>query len=263
MRGFGKWMTGALLCSLMAVAEPPSGTEWIPFGSMTDEFNGDKLDLEKWYDHNPTWEGRAPTLFHPDAVAVSNGMLRILAMNSAESAKRNPPSGFTHVAGFIRSKERARFGYFEMRAKLADTTQVSCFWLTQVDREEWSEIDVVEVPAGIEKYAFSLRPNLHYFRGPHYQGTLYKHKTAPSTHPLGFNMASDFHLYGVEWSPTYIRWYVDGKMIRETHNSDYFQPLEMNLNIEANDHFGALPDDTRLPAVYEIDYVRAWRKKEY
>ncbi|MDF7825585.1 family 16 glycosylhydrolase [Pontiellaceae bacterium B12227] len=246
-----------------AFAAPPAGQDWVVFEPMTDEFNGGRLDREKWYDHNPTWSGRAPTLFHPDCVAVSNGVLHISAMDSAESAKRKMPAGFTHLAGFVRSKDRCRFGYFEMRAKLMDSTQVSCFWLTHAGREEWSEIDIVEVAAGVDEYSSVLQPNTHYFRGPHYQGTLHHHLKDPSWHDLGFNMKDDFHVYGCEWNPTTIRWFVDGKLIREKHNDMFFQPLEMNLNVEANQWFGALPNDDTLPAVYEIDYVRSWRQKGY
>lgn len=256
-------ITLGILAVASTWAAPPEGAEWVSFEPMTDEFNGDSLDLKKWYDHNPTWSGRPPSLFHRDCVSVSNGLLRIEAMDSKESALRKLPKEFSHISGFVRSKQQARFGYFEMRAKLMDSTQVSCFWLTSVEKDEWSEIDVIEVPAGIEKYASTLRPNVHYFHGPHYRGTLHKHKVSPSSHELGFNMSEAFHVYGVEWTPTVIRWYVDGKMIREMHNADYFQPLEMNMNIEANDYFGALPDDASLPAFYEIDFVRTWRRKEY
>ena len=252
-----------LLCGAAVWAAPPVGKEWVPFEPMTDEFNGDQLNLKKWYDHNPTWRGRPPTLFHPDCVSVSNGVLRIAAMDSRESAKRKLRSGYTHIAGFVRSRERARFGYFEMHAKLMNSSQVSCFWLTQAGRDEWSEIDVVECPAGLETYASVLQPNVHYFRGPHYSGTVQNHISDQSWHDLGVRLADDFHVYGVEWNPTHIRWYCDEKLVRESRNALYFQPLEMNMNVEANEWFDALPDDEILPAVYEIDYVRAWRQKEY
>lgn len=261
--GSKAWVGVVLLFTVAAWADPPADGDWVPFLPMTDEFEGEILNHKKWFDHNLTWSGRPPTLFHPDCVAVSNGLLHISAFDSAGSAKRKLPSGFTHVAGFVRSKRRARFGYFEMRAKLMDSSQVSCFWLTNTGRDEWSEIDIVEVPAGLEKYASILQPNVHYFRGPHYNGTVNDHIADQSHHDVGFNMADGFHVYGMEWSPAYIRWYVDGKLIREKHNDNYFQPLEMNLNVEANHWFGALPDDGTLPASYQVDYVRVWRKKKY
>lgn len=251
------------LCAVSPLASPPPGREWTPFPAMTDEFDGDQLDGKKWYDHNPTWRGRRPVRFHPDCVAVSNGILRVSAMDAEASSKREPGRGFTHISGFVRSRAVTRFGCFEMRAKLMDSTLVSCFWLTHVGDEEWSEIDVVEVPAGIPRHERTLHPNLHYFHGPHYRGSTRDHLTDPSSHPLPFRMADDFHVYGVEWTPTHIRWYVDGEQIRETENTHHFQPLEMNMNVEANQYFDALPDDRRLPAVYEIDWVRAWRPKGF
>jgi hypothetical protein len=59
--------------SVSVLATPPEGREWVPFAPMTDEFDGTALDLSKWYDHNPTWSGRPPSLFHPDCVAVPEG----------------------------------------------------------------------------------------------------------------------------------------------------------------------------------------------
>jgi len=139
-----------------------------------------------------------------------------------------------------------------------DSTLVSGFWLNRQTPEEWSEITIVEVPAGIEKYKSLLQPNVHYFYGPRYKGTIHNHLVEPSQEPLTFNMTEDFHVYGFEWSPMHLRWYVDGKMVRASRNKHYFQPLQMNINVESNDYFGARPDDARLPAVYEVDWVRTY-----
>ena len=35
--------------------------------------------------------------------------------------------------------------------------------------------------------------------------------------PLGFDAAADFHDYAIEWTPLKIRWFVDGKLLVETH----------------------------------------------
>ncbi|MDP4624539.1 MAG: family 16 glycosylhydrolase [Akkermansiaceae bacterium] len=250
-----------LLLSTMVSAEPPAGTEWVPLVSMTDEFNGDSLDVSKWFDHNPSWIGREPVQFHPYAVAVGDGNLKISVFDTKKSEKLRLREGYTNVSGFVKSKTLVRFGYFEMRAKLMDSSLVSCFWLSEHTKEEWSEIDCVEIAAGVEEHSRKLRPNTHYFHGPHYKGTLEKHLVQPSHHDLGFRAADDFHVYGLEWSATHIRWYVDGKMVRELPNTRFFQPLRMNINVEANSYFKALPDDNRLQGAYEIDWVRSWRPK--
>lgn len=34
-------------------------------------------------------------------------------------------------------------------------------------------------------------------------------------HHIGGDLSKDFHDYKIEWTPEYIKWYVDGKLIRE------------------------------------------------
>ncbi len=240
-------------------ADPPKGTVWEPFLPMTDEFNGHSLDTSKWYGTNPTWRGRPPVLFHKECVSVSEGFLHIHAFDSEGSAKYDLPNGYSHTSGFVVSKKVARFGYYEIRAKLLNSTLVSGFWLNHRTPEEWSEITIVEVPAGMEKYSSVIQPNVHYFYGPHYKGTVNHHLVEPSVINLPFKTAEDFHVYGFEWTPTHMRWYIDGELVRESKNRHYFQPLKMNINVESNPYFGAAPVDSMLPAVYEIDWVRAWR----
>ena len=250
-----------LLLSSIACAEPPAGTEWVPLLSLTDEFNGETLDVSKWFDRNPTWTGREPVQFHPSAVKLDSGHLKISAFDSKQSATLGLKKGFTHASGYVNSKSVVRFGYFEIRAKLLDSSLVSCFWLSNHEKDEWSELDCVEIAAGVEEHSRKIRPNTHYFYGPHYKGTHDKHLVQPSEYDLGFRAADDFHVYGLEWNATHVRWYVDGKMIRELPNTRFYQPLRMSINVEANQYFKALPDDKRLPGIYEIDWVRSWRPK--
>ncbi len=245
--------------SQLIFADPPEGTNWVPYLPMTDEFNETSLDTDKWYETNPGWTGRKPVLFHKECITVSDGLLHVHAFDSKRSAKYDLPEGYTHMSGFIVSKELARFGYFEARAKLMNSTLVSGFWLNHGNKEEWSEITIVEVPAGIKKYESVLQPNVHYFYGPHYKGTVDNHLVEPSVIDLPYKTTDDFHVYGFEWTPTHMRWYIDGELVRESKNRHYFQPLKMNINVESNPYFGAAPEDSMLPAVYEVDWVRSWR----
>ena len=228
---------------------------------MTDEFNGDKIDSSKWFDRNPFWKGRPPVFFHQDCVSLKDGILHLQAFTSTESQKRNLPKGFTHVSGFLRSKVPVRFGYFEVRAKLMNAHLASCFWLSNHQREEWSEIDCVEMAAGVPQHAQVFRPNTHYFHGPHYKGTLNKHLVNPAKIKIPFQPTQEFHTYGVEWNATHIRWFIDDIQVREIKNTHFFQPIMMNINVEANPYFQALPKDEELPNSYQVDWVRSWRAK--
>ncbi|MEM9081163.1 MAG: family 16 glycosylhydrolase [Verrucomicrobiota bacterium] len=253
---------GLLLGLISSVlAGPPEGTEWVPFEGMTDEFEGERLDTDKWFDRNPDWIGRPPVFFHRNGVQVRNGKLHLKAFDAKQSANVKLPKDYTHVSGYVRSKNVVRFGYFEMRAKLMDASLVSCFWLSNHERREWSEIDIVEAPAGVNEYRRIIPINTHYFFGPHYPGTREKHLVTPKKVAIDFDPTADFHIYGVEWSSTKIAWYIDGEKVGEIENKWYYQPLRMSINIEANDWFKALPNDETLPNEYVIDWVRAWQPK--
>ena len=38
-------------------ADPSAGRHWKLVEKLTDEFNGNQLDISKWWDHDPFWPG--------------------------------------------------------------------------------------------------------------------------------------------------------------------------------------------------------------
>lgn len=257
---FGFVVTLVALIGAPRVQADPPGEGWVAFDAMTDDFDGEQLDTEKWHDHSPSWRGRRPVQFHTDCVRVEDGLLKLSVFDAAASAERDLLDGFTHVSGYIKSKAPARFGYFEARAKMMDGPLMSCFWLSQHTKEEWSEIDIAETAAGLPKYAQVVPTNAHYFFGPHYRGTPKNHLVMPKKLEMPFRLADAFHVYGVEWTPTRLRWFVDDKLVREEPNQYNFQPLLMSINLEANPYFGAVPNAETQRGEYHIDWVRAWRR---
>ncbi len=240
-------------------ANPPGlPSDWSPVAALSDEFEGDRLDAVLWHDRDPKWAGRVPVMFDPQCVTVTNGQLHLAAPKSDE---RPLAKGYTHRSGSIMARKLVRYGYFEIRAKLLDSTLVSCFWLYNHDKAEWTEIDIFEAPAGVPEYRKSLLTNVHVFYSPTYKGTQKKHLQDSSAWKAPFDVSADYHVYGLEWNKEVIRWYVDGVMIRERKNDFWHQPLYLCINIEANTHFKALPDNAVLPGVYKIDYIRAWERQ--
>lgn len=65
---------------------------------------------------------------------------------------------------------------------------------------EWNEIDVELVPS-IEGYSFNT--NL-----------IYKNHSHDGMGIPNFNPADDWHTYGIEWTPEYIAWTLDGAEVR-------------------------------------------------
>jgi hypothetical protein len=265
-------LLGVMACSLplawfgsrcLAAADadkPPVEGRWELVPELSDTFGGDHLDTGKWHDMNPGWQGRPPLIFHPSCVSLRGGELVLAAQPAAvSSASTDLPEGFTHIGGYVKSKIPICHGYFEIRARLMDASLVSGFWLYNATEEEWTEIDIVEVPAGIDSHRRGLQTNAHLFHSPTYKGTVEDHISASETWVAPVDLAEDFHVYGLHWTEERIEWLFDGEVIRSIPNEHWHQPLHVNLNVEANPWFGALPRDSELPAEYRVDYIRVWR----
>ena len=50
---------------------------WVKFEPMSDEFDGEELDLKKWKRGLDWWKGRQPALFSDKNVTVSDGKLHL------------------------------------------------------------------------------------------------------------------------------------------------------------------------------------------
>lgn len=92
--------------------------------------------------------------------------------------------------------------------------------------------------------------------------------------PLSYFLEKDpewpqkFHVWKMDWSPEYIRLYLDDELLNEvdlskTLNADGFNPFHqphyilLNLAIGSN---GGDPSSTPFPKKYEVDYVRVYQK---
>ena len=115
--------------------EPPIGKRWILNEIFSDEFNGTSLDLTKWYDYHPNWNGRVPGIFLPSQVSVGNGYMTIRGQKLPEDTVVSYESGrrdtFNIACGAVVSRTTdAYFGYYECRFKAAKTAMSTTFWLS-------------------------------------------------------------------------------------------------------------------------------------
>ena len=113
--------------------EPPAGFKWAVNPDFTDEFEGDQLDAEKWYDKSPYWKnGRPPATFKAYNVSVENSCLRIKnsRLNPTEGNDGKPGTKYSYAGGAVASKsDQAWYGYYEVRMKASRTPMSSTFWL--------------------------------------------------------------------------------------------------------------------------------------
>ena len=231
---------------------------WKMDRSLSEEFRGKRLNKKKWFPNNPKWKGRPPTFFQGDNVSMEDGELVIRVNQHGDVSL---PEGFTHSTGFIKSKRKVLYGYIEAELQPMDAPWVSGFWMTNVSKDWWTEIDICENAPGVEWNRHDLNSNVHVFRAPADKGNVTEHFARSKKFYVPFELQADYHVWGLEWNEEVIRFYLDGVLFREIENTHWHQPLEINLNTESNKWFGALPDDNRLNGEMKVKYVRVWQKK--
>lgn len=240
------------------LSDQKNSNSWKLLKNHSDDFDGKKLNTQKWFPNNPGWKGRQPTYFHGSNVSLDKGDL-VIKVN--QHGKEVLPEGFTHSTGFIVSKQKFLYGYFEAECKLMDAPWVSGFWMANVDKDWWTEIDICENAPGLEYNRHDLNSNIHVFKSPENQGNVKEHFSITKKYYFPEELQKDYHVWGLEWTAEYIRFYIDGILFREAKNTHWHQALEVNINCESNKWFGALPDDNRLDGEFHIKYFRVWEKK--
>lgn len=268
----------------------PSNTDgWTLNTTISDEFNGSELDKTKWWilgengDYRSKWKGRAPGQYAGHNVKVEGGELVLTSQweptfNFADEVHQGTYYGgsssddnskpITH--GCVMSETFFKYGYMEIRAKLADAPVVSAFWTTGYH----SEIDMIEImgelaignptnrPADLTR---RYRTNMINW-DPDISAS---HQNWKVEDDMGVDLADAYHVYGFEWDEDYIKTYLDGNLVRhatraELEANDQWRhdaPQELWFDNEVFSWYG-LPSqaDFANPVEFKIDYVRIWQK---
>lgn len=242
----------------LPLSDQANAGHWRAYEPMSDEFATDALDPNKWWPRNPDWLGRKPAYFEPTNVKVSDGKLHLTMRQQEAAAAFNDKGYHTYTSAAVKSKTKVLYGYFEIRARPMRSHGSSAFWFYDSTPEWWTEIDVFEIGGGAPGFERKDNMNVHVFRTPREQ----KHWSVGAVWVAPFDLADDYHVYGVEWDKNRIQWYFDGVLIRWVQNTHWHQPLTLNFDSETMPEWFGLPRETDLPSTYSIEYVRAWRKAE-
>ena len=229
--------------------------KWELIPNFSDEFDAPTLDNAKWFPGNPSWLGRQPGFFSKDNVELKDGMLQLSA--KAETLPNLPKGYHTFTTAAVQSKNRIRYGYFEIRCRAMDSAASSAFWFYANDEKLWTEIDVFEIGGKAPDMDYNYFTNVHVFKTPE---TGNKHWDDSTIWKAPYRLAEEFHTYGFLWSKNELIWYVDGKEIRKRINTDWHQTLTMNFDSEIMSEWFGLPDPKDLPSIFSIDYVRSWKR---
>jgi beta-glucanase (GH16 family) len=251
---------GSPASSTSARTAPP-GPGWQI--TMQDEFESGQLDTSKW-ETFPPWQERIPSIndelqrYVSNAFGFEDGILRIVGdQGSITQTVGGTEYTWNYTSGFLRSKLAQQYGYFEWRMKIPPGQGLwPAIWLLkEADDTGWHEIDVMEA-TGAEPTRVYM--TLHY--GPL---DALQHDLSNFAAP-GFDLSTDFHVFGLEWNPDSIVWTIDGVEVKR-HTGDGVQnvPLRIQMNLAIGGGLVGPPDsDTHFPAAFEIDYVRVYSRVE-
>lgn len=196
-------------------------------------------------------------------VTVQNGVLIITANEESFMGSQYTSARITTQAKF----EQA-YGRFEARIKLPTGKGIwPAFWLlgNDCDVNPWpacGEIDIMEYLGDQPTTVFGT------VHGPGYSGANGITKE--------YNLTNDrfdngFHIFGIEWGPDFINYYVDGDLYQsitpatvaeETNGAGewvYNRPFYIILNIAVGGNLPGSPNaDTVFPQRMLVDYVRVY-----
>lgn len=239
----------------------------------SDDFEGRKLDDQKWWDFNPSWPGRKPAYFDRKNVQVKNGLLSITAksLDPNKVSIENKARGMDKFStGIVKSKSRVLYGYFEARCKIMNSNVCNAFWLYDpldadkkyIHGDFSEEIDIFEVFGKAGTYWTTL----HRYETPYVESLVNKKKTKLENYyktiSPPFKFYEDFHIFGLKWTPEKLEWYLDGELIFERENDYFHRPLHIVFDAEIMETWMGLPELSDLPSTFYIDYLKVWEYPE-
>jgi len=244
------------LTDSLPLSDQQNKGDWVPFEPLSDEFEGDRLDEDKWMPRHPHWLGRQPAYFWTDNVSLNDGEL-CLTMRKEEAPDQPHERGYhDYTSACVQGRTPVLYGYFEVRAKPMRSAGSSAFWFANNQKDWWTEIDVFEIGGGAPGFERKYNMNLHV----HHTPTSAEHWSRGGAWTAPWNLADDYHVYGLDWEKDKIRYYVDGVLVRSVDNTHWHQPLYLIFDSETMPNWFGMPRDGDLPSTFRIDYVRAWKR---
>jgi len=254
------------------------------------------LDNDPNFTWSDGWNNASQSRYAKSQITFSNGNLVLTAVKSsaaqpASSFAENATGGIGPqpvISGEFRTRyNNYRYGWYEARYKPPPTptptsgNYISAFFVFRTPRsQDWKEVDVELTPAGAGSPGPGALGTNAYFRNNNGLDDYSPNRAAPDEMvplPAGTNVQSDFHVYAIEWQPTFIKWYFDGTLKRTytppaTGVNGDMQPNAIGIPDEAtkimvdlwifeaaNGFGGGDPAQNMYPLTAMYDYVRFYK----
>ena len=100
--------------------------------------------------------------------------------------------------------------------------------------------------------------NLHVFNSPTTKG----HYSLGNSYKVPYKLADEYHIYGFYWGKDFLRYYIDGTLVRSVKNTHWHSPMTMYFDSETMVDWLGEPQEQNLPSTYSIDYIRSWKNSD-
>jgi beta-glucanase (GH16 family) len=228
-----------------------------------EDFNGTILDTTIWTMHNP--EVRHDGYNDTTSFGLDG------AGNFVNKVYSDTVNGkVTHHAGMIRTKQLFQYGRFEASVSFVNSSgSWSAFWMQTPSmanpignpQAAGMEIDIIE----------TLHNDGAAYENLHWDGYGADHKHAGNkTGNLGVN-SGKFHIYALEWTPDYYKFYVDGKLMwtyskNVSRRSEFIILSSEIRNFTDGSWAGLIPATgfgtrNNTTTVMKVDYVKWYKLK--
>ena len=203
----------------------------------------------------------------PENIKVENGYLLITAMEEDFQG-----SSYTSARIKTQGLFQQRYGRFEARIRLPfGQGYWPAFWMLGDDNngaDVWPQIGEIDIMENTGDAPTEIFGSIH---GPRYSGG---ESISKSLELLNTRVDSEFHVYGIEWGPDYINFYVDGELYNQLTPDDVIDETNgegewvfndrefyMLINLAVGGNLPGPPNaNTVFPQTMLIDYVRVYQE---
>ncbi|PCJ00619.1 MAG: hypothetical protein COB15_02275 [Flavobacteriales bacterium] len=261
-----------------------------------DNFDGGQMDAQ-WLSNYPYTNMRGLAVYKlsnlkfvsqsSNTVNSATGVLQILSKAEPTpltgwkytNSGLEYESGYNFSSGLIHSKDDLfSYGKYEIRCRIPEGNgHWPAFWIFGKNTPTWQEIDFFEF--NFENFPAQndvIKMNSHY--NPISQDDDPNKKSCSRSYSNGTDFSKGFYTYTCIYSPTEIKWYLEGNLIRTVYKYLNFQGVGISCsNLRINTPYiinaafppGVLSNliisnrialtNVDVASVYEIDYVRYWK----